>query len=559
MSSADVLTTLLRDRLAQAPDAEGLVFADERLTWADLERRASALGRALIAAGHQPGEHVAIMLPDCADYAVSLLAVALAGGVSVPVNTRFKETEFAHVLADSDSKIIVTAGPAAPGPGWTVASELLAATLPDLGGQDPGALSLPQAPLLKSIFWLSGDVPAGACRPERVAELAGLAAPGELRAREEQIRPDDLAMIMYTSGTTTRPKGAMITHRTMVAQARCVGQHCYGLTAGDRFWTPLPMFHTGGTMSMLACMATGASYFHTGASDAGRMLRLLESERITVAMPVFEPLWLPVLDHPGFPAADLSALRMVQTAGVPEKQRLMQERLPTAINLQSSGMTETASYFAFNRPDDPAEVRLSTGGYPMPTVQVRVVDTVTGQDCPPGQPGETLLRGIGCFTGYYRAPELTEQAFDADGWFHTGDIGVLDECGRYTFVGRLKDMLKVGGENVAAAEVEDFLSRHPAVRLAQVVAAPDRKYDEVPAAFVELNPDTTVGEQELIDFCLGKIATFKVPRYVRFVTEWPMSATKIRKARLREVIAAELKAKGIDEAPPVRVRHGADA
>ena len=178
-------------------------------------------------------------------------------------------------------------------------------------------------------------------------------------------------------------------------------------------------------------------------------------------------------------------------------------------------MTEATSYFAFGRVDDPEDVRITTSGYPLPTFEVRTVDPVTGEDAGAGNPGETLLRGRGCFVGYYNDPETTAEVFDSEGWFHTGDVGVLDDEGRYTFVSRIKDMLKVGGENVAAAEVEDFLSQHPAVGLVQVVSAPDAHYVEVPAAYVQLSPGVQISEsaleQELIDFCLNKIATFKIP------------------------------------------------
>jgi fatty-acyl-CoA synthase len=190
-------------------------------------------------------------------------------------------------------------------------------------------------------------------------------------------------------------------------------------------------------------------------------------------------------------------------------------------------------------------------GFTEPGMECRVVDPVTGVDLPPDTEGELLFRGSNCFSGYLNDPELTAQVFDDEGWFHTMDVATMDPDGRVTFVSRLKDMLKVGGENVSAAEVESYLLRHPAIGIVQVVSAPDDYYVEVPAAFIQLKPGATVTEQEIIDFCAGKIATFRVPRYVRFVTEWPMSGTKIKKAILREMIAADLKDKGITRAPKI--------
>jgi fatty-acyl-CoA synthase len=273
-------------------------------------------------------------------------------------------------------------------------------------------------------------------------------------------------------------------------------------------------------------------------------------------MPTFPPLWLPVLENPRFDSADLSHLRLVQMTAVPEQGRIMQARFPQAKNFLCTGMTESASYFTFGRPDDPDEIRLGNCGYILPTVQVKVVDPETGVERPPGVYGEAYIKGIGCFVGYYNAPELNAEVFTEDGWFKTGDLGIFDEAGRYDFVGRIKDMLKVGGENVAAVEVEDYLVRNPVVRQVQVVAAPDLRLGEVPVAFIELNAGQRATEQEIIDFCLGQIATFKVPRYVRFVTEWPMSGTKIQKYKLREEIAQELKDRGIVEAPRLYSRPG---
>jgi fatty-acyl-CoA synthase len=206
---------------------------------------------------------------------------------------------------------------------------------------------------------------------------------------------------------------------------------------------------------------------------------------------------------------------------------------------------------AFNHPDDPPEKRFTTQGVPFPGIEVRIVDPDTGAELPPGERGEIHYRGYSNFEGYYKDPERTAEVIDADGWFHSGDLGTLDEDGRVAFQGRLKDMLKVGGENVAAAEIEGFLARHEAVEIVQVVGAPDDRYVEVPAAFVQLKPGARADERELIDFCVGSISTFKVPRYVRFVDEWPMSGTKIQKFKLRERIEGELAEAGISEAPKV--------
>jgi fatty-acyl-CoA synthase len=235
----------------------------------------------------------------------------------------------------------------------------------------------------------------------------------------------------------------------------------------------------------------------------------------------------------------------------------MQERLPTAIQISSFGLTESCGFMCMGLTSDPLEARISTSGRPLPGMELRAVDPDTGRDVGPGEVGEAVFRGVSRILRYHRDPEYTAQAIDGDGWFRSGDMIRIDEAGRISFVGRLKDMLKVGGENVSAAEVEDLLATHQAVKIVQVVAAPDARLGEVACAFVELRDGATASETELIGHCLGTISTFKVPRYVRFVTEWPMSGTKIQKYRLREAIASELREAGITEAPRLRSEAGA--
>jgi fatty-acyl-CoA synthase len=276
------------------------------------------------------------------------------------------------------------------------------------------------------------------------------------------------------------------------------------------------------------------------------------SERCTIALPTFETIWLAMLDHPEFDAGQLDQLRIVFNVGVPERLKRSQERVPNATQISGFGSTESSSFLCLGDVDDPLDVRVRTCGRPVAGADVRIVSPETGEDLPANTPGEILYRGWSVFDGYYNDPERTAEAIDRDGWFHSGDLCTMDEAGRVSFVGRLKDMLKVGGENVAAAEVEGYLLTHPAVMLAQVVSAPDARYAEVAAAYIQLAPGARATEQEIIDFCLGQIATFKVPRYVRFVDEWPMSGTKIKKYVLRERIAAELEAMGISEAPRLR-------
>jgi fatty-acyl-CoA synthase len=535
----------LVDGAAAETGGDALVFPEGRLTYPELARRSTDAARALRALGVGPGDKVGILMPNTLDFAITLVATAKLGAVSVPVNGRFKAHELGYVVAHADLRVLVTAaGPVAA----TDYPAMIADAFPALTGSDAGALALPEAPELRAVVDLGGERPgflprtryeAGAARvtDHEVAELQG------------RVRVRDVALLMYTSGTTARPKGCLLSHEAVVRHGVNVGRTRFSLTADDRYWDPLPLFHIGGIVPMLSCFAARCRFVHSGHFDADVALAQLEDERCTVAYPAFETIWLAVLNHPRFADADLSALRVVQNIATPERLSYLQERLSSTPEVSSYGATESSSNLTMPLPSDPLDVRTQTLGAPLPGLELRIVDPETRAPRAVGVVGEIAFRGYSRFEGYYKEPELTAEVTDAEGWFYSGDLGHLDEAGRLVYGGRLKDMLKVGGENVSAIEVEDFLCRHPAVEIVQVVGVRDARYDEVAAAFVQLRPGAKGDAGELIAFCAGSIATFKVPRYVRFVTEWPMSGTKIQKFVLRERITAELDELGIAEAP----------
>jgi fatty-acyl-CoA synthase len=320
-------------------------------------------------------------------------------------------------------------------------------------------------------------------------------------------------------------------------------------TAQDRFWTPLPLFHVGGWQAFMTMLTCGGCFSHAGTFEATAALDQLERERVTMAFPAFELIWTAILDHPRFPEADLSALRMVQNVGTPERLQSMQERLPNAVQVSCFGSTESGGSICLGSAADSLHSRTHTSGKPLPGVELKVVDE-DGNALGPNQPGELLHRAVSQFDSYYRDPEATALAVDPDGWFRTGDLMCWEDDGSIRFIGRLKDQLKVGGENVSAADIEDYLLTHPAVAVACVVGAPDSRYGEVPAAFVRLAAGAQATERELIDYCVGQIAGYKVPRYVRMVDEFPVTPTsKIQKFVLRDRIAEELREAGLTEAP----------
>ena len=358
--------------------------------------------------------------------------------------------------------------------------------------------------------------------------------------------------MLYTSGTTANPKGCVHSHASMVAEGDGFAERC-AVTADDRFWTPLPLFHIGGWCSAFTAFARGGAFVHVGLFEPGAAVEQLEAARCTIAFPAFETIWLHVLQHPRFPAADVSALRLVLNVGVPERLRMMQELLPSAPQVSCTGSTEAGGFLCIGKATDSLHSRTHTNGRPLIGMEIRVIDHETGEPTPVGGIGELLFRGVSRFLYYHEDPEATAATIDAEGFFHTGDLVSVEPDGAVGFVGRIKDMLKVGGENVAAAEIESHLiAPSRGADGAGRRRARRRATPRCPAAFVIVKPGASVTEQELIDHCLGAIATFKVPRYVRFVEEWPMSGTKIQKYKLREAITEELAAAGITEAPRLK-------
>ncbi|WP_326837042.1 AMP-binding protein [Amycolatopsis rhabdoformis] len=529
--AATTLGDLVRRRARAHPDREALVFPSERATYGAFAARVREFTRGLLGLGVQPGDRVGILLPASVDLLAMLVAATETGAIAVPVNARFKPVELAGVVTHSGMCVLVTAPPQAGEPDFVA---VLRRTFPD------GACR---------IVHLGG--PGGPGLLSGAEFLAGCVDPAEAARAAASVRVRDPALLVYTSGTTAAPKGALLSHEALTRLADGIAHERMPLTAEDRVWTAIPLFHGGGITFALTCLTAGATFVHPRFFDPATTLDLLVRERVTIALAAFETIWLPVLDRPDFAEHDLRRIRVVMVVGVPERLRAMAARLPRAVHVSCVAMTESAAFLTLNRLDDPPDKRAETGGHPMPGMRCRVVDP-TGADVPPGVAGELLFRGPNTFDGYFRDPDLTAQVFDDAGWFHTGDVVVADPDGRLTFVSRLKDMLKVGGENVAAAEVEGHLLTHPAVAIVAVVAAPDARYVEVPAAFVQLKPGHEVSEQDLIDHCVGRIASYRVPRYVRWVEEWPMSGTKIKKAVLRQWIADELAAAGITEAPKVR-------
>ena len=527
-------------------DKDAIVFPEGRYSYQDISAYAQNISKALLALGVEPGDRVGYFLQECIDTVGIIIGAAKIGAITAPINSRFKSTELEQVIVHAGMKVIFTSSPAVA----TDFNGLINETFPQIAESASKNLDFPEAPELEALITLDDIERPGTFNLSDVNEMALTISDEAVAARQAGVRVRDTAIIMYTSGTTAMPKGAMLSHESFSRYAASIKKRMR-LDEDDIFWAALPMFHIGGVAFVIASLFVGSTFIHTGNYNPDVALQQIRDERPTVALPAFETIWVPIVNHPTREEDDFDSIRLVMVVGVPERLRQFQEQTPHAPILNCFGQTEVCAFLSLCELDDEPELRFTKGGFPLPGMIAEVHDPESGEILPNGSIGELWYRGPNMFDGYFRDPELTEEVFDERGFFRTGDICELDEDGRVTFVSRLKDMLKVGGENVSAAEVEGYLITHPSIVLAQVVAAPDERYVEVPAAYIQLKPDTQATEDEIIDFCRGKIATYRVPRYVRFVDDWPMSGTKIKKVILREMIADELKSKGITQADKI--------
>lgn len=535
--------TTLGDLLLMAADAQpermAVILPDQRASFAAIRQAAFRKAMSLQALGVGPGDHVGLLLPTGMDFVETMFAIALLGAVTVPVNARYMPPELAYVVENGDLKVLLTTDKIAESVNFV---ERLNQAFPQLAQADAQNLELSAAPLLRNIVLFGKSSAGGMLTEDQFDSLADQGDMQQLHLNRLQIRLGSTALILYTSGTTANPKGCMISHEAIVRNSAALADR-YELTGEDSFWSPLPMFHIAAILPLTAIFAKGGTYVTTGYFQAGEALRMMEEEKVTATYPCFWTIMSDLVDHPEFEKTDLSRVKLMNAnfaVQPPEIGEKMKKALPNAVFVGTFGMTETAGTVSTSRLDATEKQRFTRLGTPLSGMEVKAISAETGEEVSPGEKGEAWIRGYSTFTEYYKSPEKTAEALDEEGWFHSGDLISIDQDGQIMFHGRLKDMLKVGGENVAAAEIENWLQNHQAVKLAQVVGVPHPRLIEVPAAFIELEPGTSASEEELIAFCKGKIAGFKVPRYVRFVEEWPMSSTKIQKFRLQDQLIEEM-------------------
>ncbi|WP_369217131.1 FadD3 family acyl-CoA ligase [Streptomyces flavofungini] len=508
-------------------DREAVVEGRTRVSYEELGARVARAAAACLANGVEPGDRVAVWAPNTLDWIVSALGAVSAGGVLVPLNTRFKGTEAAYVLHRSRAKLLFVTG--------TFLGTSYVASLRRAAAEGAGTGPLPGLPHLAQVVVLSDDAPENFRTWKEFLASGDGVDTGAVRARAAAVEGSAPSDIIFTSGTTGRPKGAVITHAQTL---RCydVWSELAGLREGDRYLIVNPFFHTFGYKAgIIACLTRGATMIPQPVFNVDTVLANVAAERISV-LPGPPTLHQAVLDHPARWKHDLSALRLVVTGAAVVPLRLVERlrgELGVGTVLTAYGLSEASGIVTMCRRGDPAEVIARTSGRAIPGTEIRVVSG-RGDTLPPGRPGEILVRGHHVMSGYFEDPEGTARAVSADGWLRTGDVGVLDEDGNLRITDRIKDMFIVGGFNAYPAEIEQLIGLHPDVADVAVIGVPDARLGEVGRAYVVRRPGAVVTADDLIAWSRREMANYKVPRGVEFVAELPRNASgKVVKGELR--------------------------
>jgi fatty-acyl-CoA synthase len=540
---------VLRRAVASGADRTALVVSHQsaRYTFRELDEAVERVARGLLACGLKPGERVGIWSPNRSEWVLTMFGAARAGLILVNINPAYRAYELEYALRLVACRALVFA-PAFRSSDYLA---MLQELLPELSDAQPGLLRAKRLPDLELLVCTANTAPPGCLSFEELTAKGARLDAAALPIAVSDSDPDQPVNIQFTSGTTGSPKGATLTHFNIVNNGFFVGE-CMRLTERDRICIPVPLYHCFGmVLGVLAAMTHGAaSVFPAEGFDPLLTLQTVERERCS-ALHGVPTMFIAELAHPQFASFDLTSLRTGIMAGAPCPIAVMR-RVITNMHLPEVticyGMTETSPVSFQSAYDDPIERRVSTVGRIHPHVQVKIVDA-EGRVTARGTPGELLTRGYSVMRGYWDEPQRTAEAIDAAGWMRTGDLAVLDEEGYCNIVGRVKDMIIRGGENVYPREIEEFLYRHPAVLEIAVIGVPDRRYGEEVCACIRLREGARVTEEDIREFCRGQIAHYKVPRYVRFLESFPQTVTgKIQKYLLRERLQRELGAVPEDHA-----------
>lgn len=531
------------DRITeQFPDNPGLVVRHQNISWSYREYReqVDSLAVGLLQLGIGKGDRVGLWSPNCYQWSLTQFATAKIGAIMVCINPAYRLHELEYALNKSECKALVTAASFKTSDYLGMLEELA----PELAQCQPGKLQAKRLPNLSTIIQMNDEQkrPGMFCFGEVMATLTN-ANRAQLQEINESLQQHEAINIQFTSGTTGNPKGATLSHHNILNNAAMVAQ-AMRLTEKDKLCIPVPLYHCFGmVLGNLVCIASGAgAVFPNDAYDPVTTLAAVSEEKCT-ALHGVPTMFIAELDCPQFSDYDLSSLRTGIMAGSPCPIETM-KRVIAEMNMSEVligyGQTECSPINHITRHDDPLEKRVGTVGRPLPNQEIKIVDE-SGKTVPVGERGEICCRGYNVMIGYWNDEEKTAETIDEEGWLHSGDIGIMDEDGYVQVVGRIKDMIIRGGENIYPAEVEQFLYTHPDILEVQVVGVPDDKYGEQVCAWIQTRDNKQLTAEQVREFCSGQIAHYKVPHYIKFVSEYPMTVTgKIQKFVMREQMVAEL-------------------
>jgi len=530
---------LLDHIAAKYPQNDALIYHERNLrySWQQFNHRCNQIAKGLLKMGVKKGDHLSIWAYNVPEWVTLQFATAKLGAVLVTVNTSYKSAELEYILNQSDSTTLFMVNSFKDTDYVATINEVV----PELAASEPGKLATASLPFLKNIVFIGPETPAGMLNFEDIVKLGESVSDAELAAVEATLDCHETINMQYTS---------MLTHFNVINNGFNIGE-CMKFTENDRLCIPVPFFHCfGSVLGVLACVTHGAAMIPVEIFDPLKVLQILEKEKCT-ALHGVPTMFIAELEHPEFSKFDLSSLRTGIMAGsncpIEVMKKVVSQMNATEITI-AYGQTEASPVITQTRTDDAIELRVSTVGRALPDVEVKIVDIETGAALPPGKQGELLTRGYLVMKGYYKMPEETARAIDAESWLHTGDLAVMDENGYCKITGRIKNMIIRGGENIYPREVEEFLYSHPKISDIQVYGVPDRKYGEQVMAAIILKKDVEMTEEEVREYCHGKIANYKIPKYVCFVDAYPMTASgKIQIFKLREMA---IKALSLEDAGP---------
>jgi fatty-acyl-CoA synthase len=533
-------------------DRDALVARHQqlRLSYRALRAEADRAARALIALGVQRGDRIGLWSGNRAEWMITQYAAAKAGAVLVNINPAYRLRELEYALTHSGVSVLVAARRFRSND----YVETLLGLMPELGATRTGPLQAQRVPALRHVVYLGADAESGGLPWAEFLDLGNRIAARELEARETALQFDDPVNIQYTSGTTGSPKGATLSHHNILNNGYFVGE-VLRYTDRDRICLPVPFYHCFGcVLGNMAAVTHGSAVVIAGESfEPEATLRAIEAERCTSIYGV-PTMFIAQLDHPCFGDVQLETLRTGIMAGAPcpiEVMRQVIGRMHVPQVTICYGMTETSPVSFQSETDDPIELRVSTVGRVLPHLECKIVDPETGVIVPRGTPGELCTRGYAVMLGYWNDDAATADAVDTARWMHTGDLAVMNDEGYVSITGRIKDMIIRGGENIYPREIEEFLHTHEKISDVQVIGVPDHKYGEEVCAWILLREGVTATAEEFREYCRGQIATYKIPRYVRFTSEFPMTVTgKVQKFKMREMTVAELTLARVTEVEP---------